>query len=164
MSEHRVEEQRPDGEVVEICRDLIRIDTTNPGDGSGPGERAAAEYVATKLDEVGIESTLLESAPGRTSLVARWGDGPGEPLLIHGHLDVVPAAAEDWTLPPFAAEVQDGYLWGRGTVDMKDFDAMALSVVRDRVRTGRVPNRPLVLCFTADEEAGGTYGAKYLVD
>lgn len=164
MSEHRVEEHRPDGEVVEICRDLIRIDTTNAGDGSGPGERAAAEYVAGKLDEVGIESTLLESAPGRASLVARWGSGPGEPLLIHGHLDVVPAAAEDWTLPPFAAEVQDGYLWGRGTVDMKDFDAMVLSVVRDRVRTGREPRRPLVMCFTADEEAGGTYGAKYLVD
>ncbi|MFS3129133.1 M20/M25/M40 family metallo-hydrolase [Nocardioides sp. Bht2] len=151
-------------EVVELCRDLIRIDTSNYGDAEGPGERKAAEYVAALLDEVGIESTLMESEPGRTSLVARWGDGDGEPLLIHGHLDVVPAAAEDWRFDPFAAEIHDGYLWGRGTVDMKDFDAMALSVVRARARTGAQPRRPLVLCFTADEEAGGHKGAQYVVE
>ncbi len=153
----------PAAEVVELCRELIRIDTTNYGNDESVGERKAAEYVATLLDEVGIESQLFESQPGRTTLVARVGDGP-DPLLIHGHLDVVPAPADDWTLPPFAGEIHDGYLWGRGTVDMKDFDAMALSVLRARIRAGALPTRPLVLCFTADEEAGGHLGAQWLVD
>ena len=159
-------EQRTDpaAEVVGLCRDLIRIDTSNFGDGSGPGERKAAEHVAALLDEVGIESEIFESEPGRASLVARWGDGEGEPLLLHGHLDVVPAHAEDWTLPPFEGEIRDGYLWGRGTVDMKDFDAIALSVVRARARDGRHPSRPIVMAFTADEEAGGIKGARWLVD
>ncbi|MDN5896644.1 MAG: M20/M25/M40 family metallo-hydrolase [Nocardioides sp.] len=153
----------PAAEVVDLCRELIRIDTSNYGEQEGPGERKAAEYVAGLLDEVGISSNLYESEPGRTSLIARWGDGPGEPLLLHGHLDVVPAAAEDWQIDPFAGEIQDGYLWGRGTVDMKDFDAMVLSVVRARARAGAHPNRPLVLCFTADEEAGGHKGAEHLI-
>ena len=157
-----------DAEVVDLCRELVRMDTSNYGDDSGPGERKAAEYVAAMLDEVGIESRLYESKSGRTSLVAHWGgpsdaqDGRGA-LLLHGHLDVVPAAAEDWQVHPFAGEIRDGYLWGRGTVDMKDFDAMLLSVVRHRQRTGRVPDRPIVLCFTADEEAGGHLGAEILV-
>ncbi|HEY9566059.1 MAG TPA: M20/M25/M40 family metallo-hydrolase [Nocardioides sp.] len=154
----------PAAEVVELCRDLIRIDTSNYGDERGPGERKAAEHVAGLLDEVGIESTIHESEPGRSSLIARWGDGDGAPLLLHGHLDVVPAAAEDWQVDPFAGEIKDGYLWGRGTVDMKDFDAMVLSVVRARTRVGAMPNRPIVLCFTADEEAGGHKGAQYLID
>jgi len=155
----------PAAEVVEVCRDLIRIDTTNYGDDSGPGERKAAEHVATLLDEVGIESQLYESDPGRTSVVARWGGGSSDTggLLLHGHLDVVPAAAEDWQVDPFSGEIRDGYLWGRGAVDMKDFDAMLLSVVRARTRTGRVPERPVVLCFTADEEAGGHKGAEPLI-
>lgn len=153
----------PAAEVVDLCRDLVRIDTSNYGDSDGPGERKAAELVAGLLDEVGIESRLYESEPGRTSLVARWGDSPGEPLLLHGHLDVVPAEAADWQVHPFSGEVQDGYLWGRGTVDMKDFDAMALSVIRARARAGAQPSRPLVLCFTADEEAGGHKGAEFLI-
>jgi acetylornithine deacetylase/succinyl-diaminopimelate desuccinylase-like protein len=152
-------------EVVEICRDLIRIDTTNYGSDDGPGERKAAEHVAGLLEDVGIETRVIETAPGRTNVVARWGgDGTRtDALLLHGHLDVVPAAAEDWTVHPFSGEVQDGYVWGRGAVDMKDFDAMLLSVVRDRQRSGRVPSRPTVLCFTADEEAGGHHGAEILV-
>jgi len=153
----------PAAEVVEVCRDLIRIDTTNPGDDSGPGERKAAEYVAGLLDEVGIDSQLFESEPGRTTLVARWGGETGEPLLLHGHLDVVPANAADWQVDPFSGEIQDGYLWGRGAVDMKDFDAMLLSLVRARARAGAVPRRPLALVFTADEEAGGHKGADWLV-
>ncbi|HEX6877295.1 MAG TPA: M20/M25/M40 family metallo-hydrolase [Nocardioidaceae bacterium] len=153
----------PAAEVVEICRDLIRIDTTNFGDGSGPGERKAAEHVATLLSEVGIESEIHESEPGRTSLIARWGGTSGDPLLLHGHLDVVPADAGDWQVHPFSGEVQDGCVWGRGAVDMKDFDAMLLSVVRARQRAGAVPERPMVLCFTADEEAGGHKGAEFLV-
>lgn len=154
----------PAGEVVDLCRELIRMDTSNYGDEDGPGERKAAEYVATLLDEVGISSKLVESEPGRTSVIAHWGGSAGDGLLLHGHLDVVPAAAEDWRVDPFSGEVQDGYVWGRGAVDMKDFDAMLLSVVRARQRAGRVPSRPVVLCFTADEEAGGHRGAQVLVD
>ncbi len=156
----------PAAEVVAICSDLIAIDTTNYGDQSGPGERTAAEHVAALLDEVGIAVTVVESEPGRTSVIGRWGGDVGEPVLLHGHLDVVPAAAADWSVPPFAGEVRDGpdgpCVWGRGAVDMKDFDAMLLSSVRARARAGAVPSRPLVLCFTADEEAGGAKGAGFL--
>ena len=149
-------------EVLEICRDLIRIDTSNFGDDSGPGERAAAEHVAALLGEVGIESEIIEAAPGRASVVARWGnqDSPRPGLLVHGHLDVVPAQATDWQVDPFAAEVVDGYLFGRGAVDMKDFDAIVLAVVRERQRAGRIPDRPITLIFTSDEEAGGVLGAQ----
>ncbi|MGI8901486.1 MAG: M20/M25/M40 family metallo-hydrolase [Nocardioides sp.] len=155
----------PAAEVVEICRDLIRIDTTNYGDGSGPGERKAAEHVAGLLDEVGIDCELFEGVAGRTNVVARWGgtDSDRDPLLLHGHLDVVPADAEHWQVHPFSGEVQDGYVWGRGAVDMKDFDAMLLSVVRARTRAGAEPERPMVLVFTADEEAGGHEGAEQIV-
>ncbi|WP_166389888.1 M20/M25/M40 family metallo-hydrolase [Nocardioides ochotonae] len=153
----------PAGEVVDLCRDLLRIDTSNYGDDSGPGERPAAEMVATLLADVGIEPRIYESSPGRTSVMARWGGTEGDGLLLHGHLDVVPAAAEDWQVDPFSGEIRDGYLWGRGAVDMKDFDAMLLSVVRARQLAGSVPTRPIVLCFTADEEAGGHRGAEVLV-
>ena len=168
MSEHETGTAQPApgydpvGEVVGICSDLIAIDTTNYGDEPGPGERKAAEYVATLLEDVGIGTEVVESEPGRTSVVARWGGDRGEPVLLHGHLDVVPAAAEDWAVHPFAGEVRDGVVWGRGAVDMKDFDAMLLSSVRARARAGAVPSRPLVLCFTADEEAGGAKGAGHL--
>jgi len=159
---------RPDAEVVELCRDLIRIDTSNFGNDSGPGERAAAERVAELLDEVGIPSELYESAPRRTSLAADWApdgvDRDVSPLLVHGHLDVVPANADDWSVPPFAGEVADGCVWGRGAVDMKDFDAMVLSVVRARTRAGAAPRRPIRLIFTADEEAGSGLGATWLVN
>lgn len=157
---------QPAADVVEICRDLIRMDTSNFGAGEANGEREAAEYVAGKLADVGIESTLLESESRRTSLVAHWEpegcDASLPPLLIHGHTDVVPAIAADWAVDPFAAEVIDGYVWGRGAVDMKDFDAILLSVVRDRMRTGRAPRRPVRLVFTADEEAGGPLGSGWL--
>ncbi|MCW2783698.1 MAG: dapE 4 [Marmoricola sp.] len=150
-------------EVVSICSDLIGIDTSNFGDSSGPGERKAAEHVAALLDEVGIEMQVVESEPGRTSLIGRWGGDVGEPVLLHGHLDVVPANAADWAVPPFSGEVRDSMVWGRGAVDMKDFDAMLLSSIRARARAGAVPERPFVLCFTADEEAGGAKGAGHLV-
>jgi acetylornithine deacetylase/succinyl-diaminopimelate desuccinylase-like protein len=157
-----------DAEVVQIAQDLIRIDTSNYGPQPGPGERQAAEYVAGLLDEVGIASELYESAARRTSLVASWEpDGVDlslPPLLIHGHLDVVPANADDWSVPPFAGEVADGCVWGRGAVDMKDFDAMVLGVVRARARRGEAPRRPVRLVFTADEEAGSGLGAHWLVD
>ncbi len=155
-----------EGEVVELCRDLIRIDSTNDGTGRGPGERAAAEYVAEKLAEVGLEPQVFEAAQNRTSVVTRieGEDRSRGALLIHGHLDVVPAQPKDWTYDPFAGEIADGCLWGRGAVDMKDMDAMTLAVVRDRLRTGRKPPRDVVLAFVADEEAGGVFGAQWLVD
>jgi acetylornithine deacetylase/succinyl-diaminopimelate desuccinylase-like protein len=153
-------------EVVDICRDLLRIDTSNPGDHSGPGERAAAEYVAGFLAGAGLEPVVLESHPKRTSVVARIGgqDGSRPGLLVHGHLDVVPAHAPDWRHDPFSGEIADGCVWGRGAIDMKDMDAMMLAVVRQRLREGRPPARDVVLAFTADEEAGGTWGARWLVD
>jgi acetylornithine deacetylase/succinyl-diaminopimelate desuccinylase-like protein len=153
-------------EVVDICRDLIRIDTSNPGDHSGPGERQAAEYVAAKLAEVGLEPTVLESHPKRTSVVARIrGRDESRPaLLVHGHLDVVPANAPDWQYDPFSGEIADGCLWGRGAIDMKDMDAMMLAVFRQRLREQRKPARDVVLTFTADEEAGGKWGARFLVE
>ena len=153
-------------EVVEICRDLIRIDSSNYGDGSGPGERSAAEYVAAQLSEVGLEPEVFESADKRTSLVVRWeGEDTTRPgLLVHGHLDVVPAEAGDWTHDPFGGEIVDDCVWGRGAVDMKDMDAMVLAVVRRWRREGRKPPRDVVLSFLADEEAGGKFGAHWLVD
>jgi acetylornithine deacetylase/succinyl-diaminopimelate desuccinylase-like protein len=149
-------------EVVDLCRDLIRFNTSNP---THP-ERPAAEYVAEKLAEVGLEPTVVESEPGRTSVVTRMTgtDSSRGALLIHGHLDVVPAEAADWTIDPFSGEIEDGCVWGRGAVDMKDMDAMTLAVVRDRMRQGRRPRRDVVLAFVADEEAGGVQGAHYLVD
>ncbi|RYE78585.1 MAG: M20/M25/M40 family metallo-hydrolase, partial [Myxococcales bacterium] len=150
--------------VVDLCRDLIRIDTSNFGDDTGPGERKAAEYVASFLTDCGIEPTVVESEPGRASVLARWGGTEGTPILLHGHLDVVPAMAEDWSSDPFAAEIVDGQIVGRGAVDMKDFDAMLLATIKARTDAGAVPDRPFVLCFTADEEAGGMLGAGHLVE
>jgi len=155
-----------EAEVVDICRDLIRIDTTNFGDGSGPGERDAAEYVAGLLAEVGLEPDVFESQPRRANVVARVpGADPSRPaLLVHGHLDVVPARADDWQVHPFSGEVRDDCVWGRGAVDMKDMDAMILASVRELVRSGERPPRDLVVAFLADEEAGGVHGATYVVD
>ncbi|HEY9524156.1 MAG TPA: M20/M25/M40 family metallo-hydrolase [Thermopolyspora sp.] len=153
-----------EGEVVGLCRDLIRIDSTNAGDNRGPGERLAAEYVAGKLAEVGLEPVVLESDARRANVVVRIeGVDPGrEALLVHGHLDVVPFHAADWAHHPLSGEIADGCVWGRGAVDMKDMDAMILAVVRQRLREGRRPARDVVLAFTADEEAGSTYGAQWL--
>lgn len=153
-------------EVATLCSDLIRFDTSNFGPDGSRGEREAAEYVAARLDEVGIASTVLESEPRRTTLVAEWApdgcDTSLPALMIHGHTDVVPAVASDWQVDPFAGEVIDGYLWGRGAIDMKDFDAIVLAVVRERTRAGRPPRRPIRLVFTADEEAGGPKGSGWL--
>ncbi|MGX7679718.1 M20/M25/M40 family metallo-hydrolase [Jatrophihabitans sp. DSM 45814] len=149
-------------EVVSLLSDLIRINTSNP---THP-ERPAAEWVAARLDEVGIESVILESEPGRASTIARIkGTDPNrKPLLIHGHLDVVPAEKSEWSVDPFAGEVKDNYVWGRGAVDMKNMDAMTLAVVRDWSRRGIQPDRDIVLAFVSDEEAGGLKGAHWLVD
>jgi acetylornithine deacetylase/succinyl-diaminopimelate desuccinylase-like protein len=150
-------------EVVRFTSDLIRIDTTNHGGGDG-NERAAAEYVAERLAEVGIEPAVLEKAPGRTNVVARipGTDPSADALLVHGHLDVVPAQADDWSVHPFSGEIRDGVVWGRGAIDMKNMDAMVLACVRAWARAGKRPPRDIVLAFTADEEDSAAYGAGFL--
>ena len=135
----------PAAEVVQLCQDLIRIDTSNYGTDDGPGERKAAEHVAALLDEVGIEAQVIEGRPGRANVVARWGGGDGRaPLLLHGHLDVVPAEAADWRVDPFAGELQDGQVWGRGAVDMKDMVAMELGVMLALQRSGAELRRDVI--------------------
>ena len=154
-------------EAVQICKELIRIDTSNYGDGSGPGEREAADYVMRLLQEVGLEPQLTEPAdhPGRASVVVRTeGRDPSRPgLVLHGHLDVVPAEAKDWSVDPFAAVEKDGMIWGRGAVDMKDMVAMLIANLRQLARSGEKPPRDIVWAFFADEEAGGLKGAGHVI-
>jgi len=148
-------------DVVRLACDLIRIDTSNPTS----DERKAAEYVAAELSSLGLEPTIVEAEPGRASVIARWaGTEPdADALLVHHHLDVVPANPADWRLPPFAGEVQDGCIWGRGAVDMKGNVAATLAAVRSMYLDGQRPRRDVVLAFSADEEAGGHKGVKHLV-
>ncbi|RKQ36307.1 M20/M25/M40 family metallo-hydrolase [Kocuria tytonis] len=155
----------PEAETARICRELIRFDTSNYSSGEAEGERAAAEYVAELIQEVGLQTQYFESAPGRANVFTRLegSDPSADALLVHGHLDVVPAMAQDWSVDPFAGEERDGMIWGRGAVDMKDMDAMMLSVLRHMRRTGTVPKRDIVFGFFADEEAGMRYGSKYMV-
>lgn len=154
-------------EALEFVRDLIRIDSVNTGDAEtiGDGETRAAQYVRDRLAEVGIASELVEPAPGRGSLVARirGSDPDAGALLVHAHLDVVPVVEADWDHPPFGAEIHEGYLYGRGAVDMKDFAGTVLAVARHYAREGIVPRRDLVFAFLADEESGGIWGADWLV-
>ncbi|MCW8100896.1 M20/M25/M40 family metallo-hydrolase [Streptomyces tauricus] len=152
-------------EVVRFTSDLIRIDTTNRG-GGDCRERPAAEYAAARLAEAGLEPTLLERTKGRTNVVVRLEgtDPSADALLVHGHLDVVPAQAEDWSVHPFSGEVRDGVVWGRGAVDMKNMDAMILAVVRQWARAGVRPRRDIVIAFTADEEASAEDGSGFLAD
>ncbi|MFJ7335105.1 M20/M25/M40 family metallo-hydrolase [Streptomyces sp. NPDC101110] len=160
----QVDEQALD-EVVTYTSDLIRIDTTNRG-GGDCRERPAAEYAAARLADAGIEPTLLERTEGRTNVVARieGSDPSAGALLLHGHLDVVPAAAADWSVHPFSGEIRDGVVWGRGAVDMKNMDAMILAVVRGWARQGVRPRRDVVVAFTADEEASAEDGSGFLAD
>jgi acetylornithine deacetylase/succinyl-diaminopimelate desuccinylase-like protein len=155
-------------EVVRLCAELIRIDTTNTADpDTVVGEQEAAEYVAAQLTEVGYEVETVESGgPRRHNVFCRLpGADPGrDALLVHGHLDVVPADASEWSVHPFSGAVQDGYVWGRGAVDMKDMVAMMIAVARRFKRDGVVPPRDIVFAFLADEEAGGAYGAHWLVE
>ena len=152
-------------EVARIARDLIRFDTTNYGEGRAEGEREAAEYVGAFLAELGLDVEYYEPIPRRTNLMARVaGRNPDKPaLVLHGHLDVVPAVAGDWSVDPFAGVVRDGLLWGRGAVDMKDMDAMILASVAELLRAGERPERDLVLVFFADEENGGVEGSQLVV-
>jgi acetylornithine deacetylase/succinyl-diaminopimelate desuccinylase-like protein len=151
-------------EAIRICQELIRIPSVNFGEGKGD-EKGVAAHVVSLLSEVGIESKTYESAPGRCNVIARIkGSNPSRPgLVVHGHLDVVPANADDWSVDPFSGEIKDGYIWGRGAVDMKNMDAMIIATVREWARTGYVPERDIVLAFFADEEAGSNFGSHYMV-
>jgi acetylornithine deacetylase/succinyl-diaminopimelate desuccinylase-like protein len=153
-----------ESEVVKICQELIRIPSVNFGEGKGD-EKAVAEYIFGSLAEVGIAATIYESAPNRCNVVAHIeGSNSSRPgLVVHGHIDVVPANAADWTVDPFAAEIRDGAIWGRGAVDMKNVDAMILAIVRKWARSGYKPPRNITLVFFADEEAGMTYGSRWMV-
>jgi acetylornithine deacetylase/succinyl-diaminopimelate desuccinylase-like protein len=150
-------------EVVKICQDLIRIPSVNFGEGKGD-EKAVAEYIVASLAEVGIKSEIYESAPNRCNVIARLpGSDSSRPgLVVHGHIDVVPANAADWSVDPFAAEIRDGMIWGRGAVDMKNMDAMILAIVRKWAKSGYKPPRDIVLAFFADEEAGMTFGSRWM--
>jgi acetylornithine deacetylase/succinyl-diaminopimelate desuccinylase-like protein len=161
-------------ELVELLRSLIRIKSVNP-----PGDEIlVARYLEQVFTDEGIPSTVVEPFPGRGSIVARVrGDGSGgDPLLLLSHLDVVPADPAGWTHDPFAADLEDGYVWGRGALDMKGMVAMEVQVMRRLARlaraAGRNPatdpipglTRDVVFCSAADEEAGGWAGAGWLVD
>lgn len=152
-------------EVVRVARDLIRIDTSNFGGGRAEGEREAAEYVGAYLESLGLTPEYYEPIERRTNVMARvTGRDSSKPaLVVHGHLDVVPAMAADWSVDPFAGEVRDGMLWGRGAVDMKNMDAMILTSVADILRAGEQPERDLVVVFFADEENGGVEGSALVV-
>lgn len=149
-------------DVARLCSDLIRIDTSPAAE----GERAAAEFVAAELSDLGLEPTLLEHLPRRSSVVARiGGTDPARPaLLVQMHLDVVGADASVWSVPPFSGEVRDGQVWGRGAVDMKNMVAMVLTALRAKLGNGWQPARDIVIALLADEEQGGREGAGWLVD
>ncbi|GAB3844124.1 M20/M25/M40 family metallo-hydrolase [Nesterenkonia populi] len=165
MAETVLPAAQAEDDVVDFCRDLIRIDTQNWGEGRSNGERDAAEYCANIMRQAGLEPTIYESAPHRANVVARMQgtDPDAGALVIHGHLDVVPAQAEDWQVDPFAAELRDGLIWGRGAVDMKNMDAMILASMLRMHREGQRPQRDLIFAFFADEEDNGTYGAGWMV-
>jgi acetylornithine deacetylase/succinyl-diaminopimelate desuccinylase-like protein len=152
-------------ETARIARDLIRFDTSNWGNGVANSETEAAHYVGDYLESIGLTPTYIDSEPGRTSVVTRVaGRNPELPaLVVHGHLDVVPVDPDHWSVDPFAGEIRDGMLWGRGAVDMKDMDAMILTALREMHDTGQKPNRDLVVAFFADEENGGKYGSHHVV-
>ena len=157
--------QELEDDVVKLCQELIQIPSVNYGEGKGD-EKAAAEYVAAKMKEVGIESKIYESATNRCSVVARIeGRDKSKPgLVVNGHLDVVPANAADWSVDPFSGVIKDGCIWGRGAVDMKNMDAMILAVIRLWAKHNYQPERTIVIVFFGDEEAGGIYGSRWMAE
>ena len=150
-------------EAIRICQELIRIPSVNYGEGRGD-ESAVAAYVVASLAEVGITAKIYESAPNRCNVIARISgtDSSRPGLVVHGHIDVVPANADEWSVDPFGGIIKDDMIWGRGAVDMKNTDAMILAIVRDWARRGYKPSRDIVLAFFADEEAGMEFGSRFM--
>ena len=151
-------------DAISICQTLIRIPSVNFGEGKGD-EAAVAAKVVDLLKEVGISSRIYESAPGRCNVIAhiKGQDETRSGLVVHGHLDVVPANAEDWSVEPFSAQIKEGMIWGRGAIDMKNMDAMIIAIFRMWARKGIKPPRNIVLAFFADEEAGSLFGSRWMV-
>src|SRR6266540_223817 len=158
-----VDWDRQEEDAVELLRALVRFDTSNP-----PGDEAGCiDFLAEQVREAGLEPEVLSPAPRRANLVVRLPASGGRdlpPLLLNGHVDVVPAEEGRWRHPPFAGEVHDGAIWGRGTVDMKQMVAMSVAVVRLLAQLGAPLRRDLVLAAVADEEAGCAMGSAFLVD
>ena len=160
-------------DTARIARDLIRFDTTNWGEGRSRGETEAAEYVGAILESLGLDIEYVDAADRRTSVIAKVPGSYANPvdtsrserpgLVVHGHLDVVPADPANWSVDPFGGEIRDGLLWGRGAVDMKNMDAMILTALTETLGSGRQPNRDLTIAFFSDEENGGVYGSHHLV-
>ena len=152
--------------TARIAQELIRFDTTNFGEGRSNGETDAAEYLGEHLRALGLDPVYVDSATGRTSVVARvTGSDSSKPaLVVHGHTDVVPADPLNWSVDPFGGVIRDGMLWGRGAVDMKNMDAMMITALQDILGSGQQPSRDLVIAFFSDEENGGVFGSQYLVD
>ena len=146
--------------TVELLQELLRFDTTNP-----PGNEAACiAFLQRQLEEAGLETQVFEQAPGRPNLVSRLRGGDAPPLLLYGHVDVVTTAGQAWTHPPFEGRVEDGYVWGRGALDMKGGVAMLVQAFLRAQRQGVRPPGDLVLVVLSDEENGGNLGAKFLVE
>ena len=157
-----------EAEVADLVGDLIRRNSENWGDSSETvGEVEVADYIAERLREVGFQPEIITTTSDRRRAVALRIEGtqPQEPaLLVHGHIDVVPAIADQWSHAPYAADIDDqGMLYGRGAVDMKDMDGMILALARSWGRSGERPRRTIQILFTPDEEAGGRHGAHWLV-
>lgn len=153
--------------VARLCSELISLDTSNYGDGTGPGEASAAEYVEAFLQGAGLAPERFSTTSAtRQVVVCRvpGHDPSAAALVLHAHLDVVPAIAADWSVPAFEGTIHDGMVWGRGAVDMKDMDAMILAVVQQWQLHGIKPRRDIILLFLPDEEAGGNHGAHWVVD
>src|SRR5690242_20685772 len=146
---------------AELLQHLIRFDTTNP-----PGnERACIEYVDALLRAAGVETISLSRNPNRPNLIARLnGRGTSLPILLYGHVDVVTTANQRWTRGPFSGDLVDGWVWGRGAVDMKGGVAMMIAAFLRAKLEGLQPAGDVVLCIVSDEEHGADYGARFLVE
>ena len=147
-------------QTTRLLQDLLRFDSTNP-----PGnETPCIDFIARILAGEGIDSTVIESAPGRGNLVARLkGDGTLPPILLFGHVDVVPAEADKWQRPPFSGDLHDGIVWGRGATDMKQMVAMEMTTLLQLKREGANLKRDVIFMANADEETGGLMGAGFMV-
>ena len=148
-------------ETVQTLREYIRIDTTNP-----PGnEGEAAQYLKAILEREEIKTRVEEPAPGRANLTATLkGKDKGRPVILLNHMDVVQAEAEKWSVSPFSGEIRDGYLYGRGTLDMKGMGILELMALLYLKREGITPDRDIIFLAVADEETGGVMGAKWMLD
>lgn len=155
-------------EAVQFVQDLIRIKSVNTGDPQtiGDGEAVAARYILAQLDEVGLSSVYIEPIAGRGNVVCRIkGTNSREPaLILHSHLDVVPADEREWTVPPFSGEIRNGMLYGRGAVDMKNMAGIMLALARSLARDGFTPKRDIIFMWFSDEENGSVYGSAWLTE